>query len=118
LWVLQSSAYPSSIITKEAKDALVLPKIAVITEDGKSYVYTIDSNNIVHKKNVEKGIGSDYNVQVSGISKDAKVISNVSSVIKDGAKIDPKYIIFEDKDSVKKVRSGKKAESGNRKRKR
>jgi multidrug efflux pump subunit AcrA (membrane-fusion protein) len=109
----------NSIITKEAKNALVLPKIAVITEDGKSYVYTLDAANIVHKKNVEKGIGSDYNVQVSGISKDVKVISNISSIIKDGAKLDPRYIIYEDKaSSGKKLTSGKKVESGrNRKRK-
>ena len=75
-------------------NALMLPKIAIMNEDGKSFIYTLDKDNVVHKKFVETGMSTDLETQVIGIGPDIKVIKNISPAIKDGVKLEAKQLIF------------------------
>jgi multidrug efflux pump subunit AcrA (membrane-fusion protein) len=75
-------------------NSLMLPKIAIMNENGKSFIYTIDKDNVVHKKYIETGMSTDYETQVIGVTTDAEVLKNISPMIKDGVKLDPKQLMF------------------------
>ena len=68
-------------------------------EDNKDYVYVIDNDSIVHKKEIQIGASSDLYVEVDGLEEDEKVILNPSNQIKDGLAIKIKEL---DQKQVKK----------------
>jgi membrane fusion protein, multidrug efflux system len=78
-----------TINTSESKDAMSIPKTSIVTEDNKQFIYVLDSKNIVHKKEVTTGIEDESNIQIkSGLNKTDRVITLISSEVKDGAHID------------------------------
>ncbi len=77
----------SNIITSQHENVLVIPLVATISEDDKDYVYTIDENSIVHKKNINIKSYSDMYVEIDGLSEGEKVILNPTGQIQDGVKV-------------------------------
>lgn len=77
----------SNIITSKHENVLVVPLVATVTEDNKDYVYTVDKDSIVHKKNIKIKSYSDMSVEVEGLAEGEKVILNPTAKVKDGVKV-------------------------------
>jgi multidrug efflux pump subunit AcrA (membrane-fusion protein) len=78
-----------SIKSKTVKDALVVPKEAVLTgPDGKHTVMVVDSNDVAHQREVKTGISDDGKVQiVSGLKAGETVVTNGAYAMADGTKV-------------------------------
>ena len=78
-----------SIESKAVKNALVVPKEAVLTEpDGKHTVMVVDSNDVAHQREVKTGISDDGKVQiVSGLKAGETVVTNGAYAMADGTKV-------------------------------
>jgi RND family efflux transporter MFP subunit len=78
-----------SIESRTVKDALVVPKEAVLTgPDGKHTVMVVDSNNVAHQREVQTGITDGGNVQiVSGLKAGETVVTNGAYAMADGTKV-------------------------------
>lgn len=76
------------IIYEEIKDATLVSALDIEEENGQTYVYILDENNTVRKKNVVlgKSDGNYYEVK-SGINSGDRVINNTFKLYKDGDKI-------------------------------
>ena len=77
----------ANIISAEHNDVLIIPLVATISEDNQDYVYVIDDNSVVHKKNIAIKLNSDLYVEAEGLEEGQKIILNPSNKIKDGMKI-------------------------------
>ena len=77
----------ANIICSEHSNVLIIPLVATISEDNKDYVYVIDNNSVVHKKDINIKLSSDLYVEVDGLEEGEKIILNPSNKIKDGVKI-------------------------------
>lgn len=83
-----------SIDTKKISDVLVLPIDAVITEDGLNYVFVVNEENEVSKKEVNVGAYSDdYYELLEGLEVGETVIDNPKASMKEGDKISIKEIL-------------------------
>lgn len=72
------------ILLNEAKDVIKVPTESLKTDKtGKSVIYIVEDNKAVEKE-ITKGIQSDTEVQVEGVTTGAKVILNPTDTIKDG----------------------------------
>jgi HlyD family secretion protein len=72
------------ILLNEAKNVIKVPTESLKTDKtGKSVIYIVEDNKAVEKE-VTKGIQSDTEVQVEGVTTGAKVILNPTDTIKDG----------------------------------
>ena len=59
-----------------------------MNENGKFYVFTVDNNSKVTKKEIQIGINDDSYYEVtSGLSEGDKIISVIDEALKDGEKI-------------------------------
>ena len=100
------------IYYKESKDVIKVPYSAVLNENGKYYLFTVN-NNKVSKKEIKVGTNDDsYYEIVSGLSVGDKIITVADESLKDGDKIkiaDPTKV---KKKSNKAVNQG--AQSQNR----
>ena len=75
------------IRTDTKPDALLIPKRAIVEEDGVNYVYVADKD-IVKKARVELGYQSEGLVEVrSGVSAGQKVVVAGQGALKEGAKV-------------------------------
>lgn len=73
------------IFVGKADNALVIPYEALCTDIDGDYVYVVDKDNKIQRKDVEVGIYSDEYYEVkSGIEKGDKVIRNVTKDMKPG----------------------------------
>lgn len=78
------------IITAEHKDTVVIPLLGVDTEKGgTNIVYIMKDDFTVEKRVVELGIYSDLYVEATGVKEGEKIITNLSSRIKEGIKVKP-----------------------------
>ena len=78
------------ILTAHKDSCLTLPSEAINVDADGFFVYTVNDMNMVEKKRVEVGISSeDCTEIVEGITADDKVISYVTSVVKEGAVVVP-----------------------------
>ena len=85
-----------SIDTAKISDVLVMPIDAVITEDGSNYVFVVNEDNEVQKREVSVGSYSDdYYELLEGVEVGELVIDNPKSSIVDGDKIKIKDILSE-----------------------
>ncbi|MBO6147954.1 MAG: efflux RND transporter periplasmic adaptor subunit [Lachnospiraceae bacterium] len=74
-------------VTRESKDALVLPMDCVYYEGEQAFVYVNEGNKAI-RRNVSTGISDDRGVEISeGISADDEIVSTWSAQLKDGAEI-------------------------------
>lgn len=75
------------IYYKESKDVIKVPYSAVLNENGKYYLFTVN-NNKVSKKEIKVGTNDDsYYEIVSGLSVGDKIITVADESLKDGDKI-------------------------------
>jgi len=73
----------------ERQDALSLPKAALLTEGGKTYCYTIESDDVLAKTQIETGIRAGDDVEiVSGLSGDERVIGVNAAAFREGQKVE------------------------------
>ena len=78
------------IVTAHKDSCLALPSEAINVDADGFFVYTVNDMNMVEKKRVEVGISSeDCTEIVEGITADDKVISYVTSIVKEGAVVVP-----------------------------
>ncbi|MCX5774691.1 MAG: efflux RND transporter periplasmic adaptor subunit, partial [Fusobacteria bacterium] len=84
------------IITAEAKNAMVLPTIAIYTDQNGSYVLTIDAQGNILRTAVTTGLSSADETQVIGLSKISKVITSVGPNLQPGGKLAPGSYQFQD----------------------
>ena len=76
------------IFYRESKNVIKAPYSAVMNENGKFYVFTVDNNSKVTKKEVQIGTNDDSYYEISsGISAGDRIISVIDETLKDGEKI-------------------------------
>jgi hypothetical protein len=76
------------IFYKESKNVIKVPYSAVMNENGKYYVFTVDNNSKVTKKEVKIGTNDDSYYEISsGLSEGDRIISVIDEALKDGEKI-------------------------------
>lgn len=72
------------IIKAKKKNAFVIPAIAVLRENNKAYVYVINKENKLEKKEIKVGMENIVEVEVSGLKGGEKIVTNLSPEIKAG----------------------------------
>ena len=78
------------IVTAHKDSCLTLPSESINVDSDGFFVYTVNDMNMVEKKPVEVGITSeDRSEIVEGITADDKVVTYVTSVVKEGAIVVP-----------------------------
>jgi RND family efflux transporter MFP subunit len=78
----------AEFILSENKDVLVVPASAILEEDGKTYVYTVNGTNIAHKKEVTTGISSINDTEIKdGITAGEKVVLRPPTRLTEGDKV-------------------------------
>jgi len=76
------------IFYKESRNVIKVPYSAVMNENGKFYVFTVDNSSKVTKKEVQIGTNEDSYYEVtSGLSEGDRIISVIDEALKDGEKI-------------------------------
>ena len=76
------------IFYKESKNVIKVPYSAVMNENGKFYVFTVDNSGKVTKKEVQIGTNDDSYYEISsGLSEGEKIITVIDESLKDGEKI-------------------------------
>ncbi len=88
---LRAGAFASAdIVLKRIPGAVVVPKSAVVTQDGKQVAYTVGKDSVAHIKPVTVGPeagGGKLIAVLSGLSKDEPVVSVGNYELSDGAKV-------------------------------
>ena len=78
------------IVTAHKDSCLTLPSEAINVDADGFFVYVVNDMNMVEKKRVEVGITSEDCTEIlEGITTDDKVITYVTSVVKEGAVVVP-----------------------------
>ena len=82
------------LVTESVKNAIILPASAIVTRDGKDYVFTIAKQNAdkeaaaVTLKPVTKGITVDNNVEITkGLETGEEVVIKGQTLLNDGSKV-------------------------------
>jgi efflux transporter, RND family, MFP subunit len=76
------------IFYKESRNVIKVPYSAVMNENGKFYVFTVDNSSKVTKKEVQIGTNDDSYYEISsGLSEGDRIISVIDEALKDGEKI-------------------------------
>lgn len=78
------------IILDERKSSLAVgfDSIRQDKKEGKKYLYVVDKNNVVKKKEINIGLETEYDVQVlSGLKEGEKYVVNPPENLKDGEKV-------------------------------
>ncbi len=76
------------IYYKESKGVIKVPYSAVLNENGKYYLFTVDSGNKASKKEIKVGTNDDSYYEItSGLSVGDKVITVADESLKEGDKI-------------------------------
>ena len=78
------------IVTAHKDSCLTLPSESINVDSDGFFVYTVNDMNIVEKKPVEVGVSSEDRTEIlEGITADDKVVTYVTSVVKEGAIVVP-----------------------------
>jgi HlyD family secretion protein len=73
----------------DRKDALSLPKSAVLTSEGTTFCYTIDADGQVVRTKIETGIRAGDDIEIiSGLSGDEQVIGVNAAAFREGQKVE------------------------------
>jgi RND family efflux transporter MFP subunit len=81
-----------NFIQTKGEPPLLIPGAAIVVRNGKTGVYRIDNNNVVHFQPIQ--IGRDYGdeSEISGGLKEGDVIATtVTDAVNEGVKIDPQF---------------------------
>jgi RND family efflux transporter MFP subunit len=80
----------AEIILRTDPQAVVVPKQAVLTREGKSVVFVVDPDNVAHQKEVTVGAEQGSSVQILlGVKPGDQVIRLGAYELDDGAKVRP-----------------------------
>lgn len=78
-----------TVITEVKEDVITVPIFAVVSQ-GDSYVFVVNSNNVLEQRPVELGIFADMNVEViSGLSEGEIIVAQPTSDMQEGLEINP-----------------------------
>lgn len=78
----------ATVDLKDGAENIVIPKITLVFENEKYYVYILEDETNVVKKEVEiKNIAGDNVVIISGLNGDEKIIRTPDNKLKDGLKL-------------------------------
>lgn len=72
------------IIKANKKNAFVIPTVAVLREDNKNYVFVINKENKLEKKEIKIGMENIVDVEVTGLKVGDKIVTNLSPDIQTG----------------------------------
>lgn len=72
------------IIKANKKNALVIPTVAILREDNKNYVFVINKENKLEKKEIKIGMENIVDVEVTGLKVGDKIVTNLSPDIQTG----------------------------------
>lgn len=76
------------IDTEKIENVMVLPIDAVVTEDSTNFVYVVDENNKVSKREITVGRFSDDNYELlTGVEQGERVVDNPKTTMAEGDKI-------------------------------
>lgn len=76
-----------SFTTEQSEEAFVLPRNAVLTKDGETYVYILEGNT-VKKTIVETGIETGETIEIkSGLSDGMEVVTKGQTYVSDGEEV-------------------------------
>ena len=82
------------LVTESAKNAIIIPSGAVVTREGKQYVYVLneetrnDENPTVRFQPIHKGISVDNKVEITeGLKAGDEIVVKGYSLLSDGAKV-------------------------------
>lgn len=71
-------------------DVITIPQTALLAKDGKDYVFVINDDDTVTRKEVSVGASGDDDVEIlSGLSEGEKIATDNLSRLRDGLKINP-----------------------------
>lgn len=74
------------LVIKKADNTIVIPRSALLTYNAEPVVYTIDADNIVHRKKVTTGLSNDTQVEITSGLTFGETIVTAGSVY-DGSKV-------------------------------
>ena len=88
---LKPGGFASATINSGTVVAPVLPESALLDDDGETYVYIIDGENKVVRRNVETGIITEGGLSVtSGLSGNERVVLRAGGFLREGQEVKPK----------------------------
>lgn len=80
-----------SFTMEQSEEAFVLPRNAVLTKDGETYVYILEGNT-AKKTPVETGIETGETIEItSGLSEGMEVVTKGQTYISDGEEVNTAY---------------------------
>ncbi len=82
------------VLSQKMENTPLLSFEMIVKEDDKDYVYVVNENNIVEKREVTLGETSDFDaVLLSGVEVGEKVILSPDLTVKDGVSVDIKKVV-------------------------
>lgn len=75
-----------NILIEEKKDIISIPLFSIIEEKKKKFVYIVNKDNTVIKKEIESGMSNDSKTEVIGLNEGENVIINTNG-ISEGEKV-------------------------------
>jgi HlyD family secretion protein len=82
----------AAIVLRRVDRAVVVPKTAVVTKEGKTVIFTVGADSIAHAHPVEVGPDTEGGTSVAllhGLNGDEKVVNTGSYELSEGAKVKP-----------------------------
>lgn len=87
---LRPGAFAHATITTGSETGFLLPQSAVLSEDGRSYVFVVDASNRVVRRPVTTGPVSSDGVSVtSGIREGERVVTTAGGFLNPGDRVQP-----------------------------
>ncbi len=84
------------VVSEKLENTPILSFEMIVKEDNKDYVYVVNDNNIVEKREVTLGETSDFDaVLISGVEVGEKVILSPDLTVQDGVSVDIKKVVEE-----------------------
>jgi len=81
----------TEVMIFQKKDILLIPRMSINNENGKNYVYTVDSNNKIKKVEVELGVENSESFEIlKGLKEGDNFIKIYDASLKDGELIEKK----------------------------
>lgn len=78
----------ASLDLKVDKEEIIIPKISLLHEKGKYFVYVLDKSNKLNKREIEvKNISGDNIIVTSALNEGEKIIETPDNRLKDGLKL-------------------------------
>ena len=88
---LKPGGFASAVINSGTVVAPVLPESALQDDDGQAYVYLVDADNLVVRRDVETGVVTDGGLTItSGLTGNERVVLRAGGFLREGEEVAPK----------------------------